>query len=138
MHPDSGIKGNHTDFVKLNEAYSVLCKKETRHYYDINLRSNATRNYNCDFQHYGPHNFYYEPQSKRPCKKDLMKATGFCIIIMIFGSMIQLICIIRWSDRKRHSESKRTAQYEKQYQSSKELRKRLLQLEQYKLNFPDK
>ncbi|XP_026671231.1 dnaJ homolog subfamily C member 4-like isoform X2 [Ceratina calcarata] len=40
MHPDSG-KGNHADFVKLNEAYNVLSKSNSRHSYDINLRYNS-------------------------------------------------------------------------------------------------
>lgn len=49
MHPDSGNKGNHDDFVKINEAYTVLSNKQNRHYYDIDLKNdNVHENY--DYQ----------------------------------------------------------------------------------------
>ncbi|KAK9306992.1 hypothetical protein QLX08_002596 [Tetragonisca angustula] len=49
MHPDSGNKGNHDDFVKINEAYTVLSSKQNRHYYDIDLKNDNVHE-NCDYQ----------------------------------------------------------------------------------------
>lgn len=38
MHPDATGNKNHADFVKINEAYSVLSKHRTKQQYDMNLR----------------------------------------------------------------------------------------------------
>ncbi|XP_076639350.1 uncharacterized protein LOC143351565 isoform X2 [Colletes latitarsis] len=40
MHPDAGNKGSHEDFVKVNEAYTILSKKNKRHEYDRSLNYN--------------------------------------------------------------------------------------------------
>ncbi|KOC70562.1 Chaperone protein DnaJ, partial [Habropoda laboriosa] len=40
MHPDNSSKGNHADFVKINEAYNVLSKTKTKQYYDLDLKYN--------------------------------------------------------------------------------------------------
>lgn len=55
MHPDCGNKGSHDDFIKLNEAYSVLSKKDTKHYYDIEVKYNDS--VNCDFH---SHRYIYK------------------------------------------------------------------------------
>lgn len=139
MHPDTGSKGNHNDFVKLNEAYSVLCKKDSRHNYDNNLKYNFTTNYNTGYQYNGTNNFYnvHECNAKRPDKNALMKAIGFCIIIMFVGGIIQIACIIMMSNYKKHAAAKRNAKFEMEYQKGMEQRKQFL-MNQYKLMFPDK
>ncbi|XP_043285497.1 dnaJ-like protein 60 [Venturia canescens] len=38
MHPDTGKKSNHSDFVKISEAYKVLSKLHTRQRYDADLQ----------------------------------------------------------------------------------------------------
>lgn len=38
LHPDTSGKHSHADFVKLNEAYSILGKESTRRQYDFNLK----------------------------------------------------------------------------------------------------
>ncbi|KZC05042.1 DnaJ like protein subfamily C member 4 [Dufourea novaeangliae] len=38
MHPDNSSEGNHADFVKINEAYTILSKKHTRRDYDMSLK----------------------------------------------------------------------------------------------------
>lgn len=40
MHPDNNNTGNHDDFVKLNEAYNILSNEQSKHIYDIDLKSN--------------------------------------------------------------------------------------------------
>lgn len=42
MHPDSGTGGNHKDFVRINEAYTILSKSDTKRIYDSNLKCNYT------------------------------------------------------------------------------------------------
>lgn len=42
MHPDSGTKGSHKEFVKINEAYTILSKSDTKQNYDTNLKCNYT------------------------------------------------------------------------------------------------
>ncbi|XP_003699724.2 dnaJ homolog subfamily C member 4 [Megachile rotundata] len=139
MHPDTGSKGNHSDFVKINEAYSVLCKKDSRCNYDMDLKHNFTSQYNTGYQYNGANNFYNvnKCDSRRPGTKELIKAIGFCILLMIVGGIIQITCITAASNYKRHVQAKKTAEYEMQYQSGMEQRKQFL-MDQYKLNFPDK
>lgn len=42
LHPDKNkeLQNTHQEFVKLNEAYSVLIKPEARRQYDLTLRQN--------------------------------------------------------------------------------------------------
>ncbi|KAG5325921.1 DNJC4 protein, partial [Acromyrmex heyeri] len=40
LHPDTSGKQGHNDFVKLNEAYMILSKENTRRQYDFDLKYN--------------------------------------------------------------------------------------------------
>lgn len=41
VHPDRNVDptGNHESFVRVNEAYTILIKPETRQMYDVTLRN---------------------------------------------------------------------------------------------------
>lgn len=56
LHPDSSGKHSHADFVKLNEAYSILGKENTRRNYDLDLKYakyNPSYTYNTQNRQYG-------------------------------------------------------------------------------------
>ncbi|XP_070171554.1 dnaJ homolog subfamily C member 4 [Polyergus mexicanus] len=56
LHPDTSGKHSHADFVKLNEAYSILGKENTRRQYDLGLKyskSNPSYTYNSQNSKYG-------------------------------------------------------------------------------------
>ncbi|GAB1866854.1 DnaJ-like protein 60 [Camponotus japonicus] len=56
LHPDTSGKHSHTDFVKLNEAYSILGKENTRRKYDLDLKYtkyNPSYTYNTQNRQYG-------------------------------------------------------------------------------------
>ncbi|XP_076182743.1 uncharacterized protein LOC143154657 isoform X2 [Ptiloglossa arizonensis] len=59
LHPDAGNKGNHIDFVKINEAYSVLSKPGRRQTYDTNLKFRNMRYNQTSFHQ----NNYYQQDS---------------------------------------------------------------------------
>ncbi|XP_018051682.1 PREDICTED: dnaJ homolog subfamily C member 4-like [Atta colombica] len=40
LHPDTSGKQSHTDFIRLNEAYMILSKENTRRQYDFDLKYN--------------------------------------------------------------------------------------------------
>lgn len=51
LHPDICGKCGHVDFIKLNEAYSILGRESTRQEYDLKLQNNR-----CNFSY--THTFY--------------------------------------------------------------------------------
>ncbi|XP_011632924.1 dnaJ-like protein 60 [Pogonomyrmex barbatus] len=58
LHPDTSGKQGHADFVRLNEAYSILGKESTRRQYDFDLKCNR---YNPSYT-YNSRNIYYRSQ----------------------------------------------------------------------------
>nr|XP_034189761.1 dnaJ homolog subfamily C member 4-like [Osmia lignaria] len=138
MHPDCGNKGSHDDFIKLNEAYSVLSKKDTKHYYDFEVKYNDSAN--CDFHSHRFYNFndLCEVQNNEQFGKDKAKVLGVCVAIMIFGTIMQLIRIKMWSDFNKRAAAERNLKRELEYQNFKEQREEILKLKQFKLDIHNK
>ncbi|KAG7199255.1 hypothetical protein KM043_018121 [Ampulex compressa] len=103
MHPDTSGKESHADFVKLNEAYSVLSKERTRKLYDENLKYygmdyNSPRS-NIHYHHYYENVYTSRAQwearmSSRPWsspKSQPYNIDGLylCFIIMVVGISVQ-------------------------------------------------
>ncbi|XP_018318065.1 dnaJ homolog subfamily C member 4 isoform X1 [Mycetomoellerius zeteki] len=48
LHPDTSGKQDHADFIRLNEAYTILSKENTKRQYDFDLKYNK---YNPSYVH---------------------------------------------------------------------------------------
>ncbi|KAK9306993.1 hypothetical protein QLX08_002596 [Tetragonisca angustula] len=109
MHPDSGNKGNHDDFVKINEAYTVLSSKQNRHYYDIDLKNDNVHE-NCDYQRTRYDNRYryaydmqYSTSIRKHSEKNKERAIIFFFFLLIVGVSLQVIRVIIWSKVNREA-----------------------------------
>lgn len=104
VHPDCGKKGNHDEFVKINEAYSILSNIQSKRSYDIDLKQNNIReNYyyqnarsnNC---HQYAYDMYYSTYRRKPTQAEKRKAIIIWVSLMITGLLIQVIRVIVWSN----------------------------------------
>ncbi|XP_076753370.1 dnaJ homolog subfamily C member 4 [Xylocopa sonorina] len=133
MHPDSGTKGCHADFVKINEAYTVLSKKETRDLYDAQLKSHTIyRNnsyqhteyifikksyvHNDYYKQRKMYNVYHSQQKRKVLREDRQRAIKLCAMTIIAGILLHIIMIKRWSDHNRDVALKRSAEIQKNYE----------------------
>ncbi|XP_076247426.1 uncharacterized protein LOC143187218 isoform X2 [Calliopsis andreniformis] len=123
MHPDSGSgKGDHADFVKINEAYTVLSKKSKRHEYDMHL--NTYNSYSNSFQH---HN-YHEPRAydfqrndkSAPIKYTTTRIVLMCVALIIFGTCIQMLFAYKSLILNRQAMLKKSVLYQREYNEAKE------------------
>lgn len=116
MHPDSD-KGNHAEFVKLNQAYSILSRSESRHSYDINLRyqentshsSGRPQEYDFDF-----------PPKQKPSKEQRARAIRFCAFTIFCGLVLHVTIVKRWYDYNRRKSLERSSKIQKEYLKTKE------------------
>lgn len=109
VHPDCGNKGNHDEFVKINEAYSILSNKQSKHSYDIDLKKNNIReNYyyqnarsnNC---HQYAYDMYYTTHRRKPSEAEKRKAIILWVFLLIIGLLIQVIRVIVWSNASQNA-----------------------------------
>ncbi|KAK0180427.1 hypothetical protein PV327_006070 [Microctonus hyperodae] len=125
MHPDTSSKGDqasHDDFIKINEAYNVLSKDNSRQEYDSTLLynnnpnkatfrpSNTTVHCNRDSAWYNLHirnsgrkhkfsnNEYY--RTANHSTKNPYNIVVLCVIIVVFSSMIQAVAFRSGSARR--------------------------------------
>ncbi|XP_060819104.1 chaperone protein DnaJ-like isoform X1 [Bombus pascuorum] len=104
VHPDCGNKGNHDEFVKINEAYSILSNKQSKHSYDIDLKQNNIRE-NYYYQNAGSNNrhqyaydMYYSTYRRKPSEAEKRKAIILWIFLVFTGLLIQVMRVIIWSN----------------------------------------
>ncbi|XP_072765270.1 dnaJ-like protein 60 isoform X2 [Anoplolepis gracilipes] len=91
LHPDVSGKHGHADFIKLNEAYSILGKKNIRQQYDLDLkrsRYNPSYTYNSQNRQYGSQ-WEYEIRTAGgpwpPPQQDPSAYFGRLMSFLIFG-----------------------------------------------------
>ncbi|CAK9802409.1 DnaJ homolog subfamily C member 4 [Anthophora quadrimaculata] len=128
LHPDNSSKGNHADFVKINEAYSVLSKAKTRHYYDMDLKYNSNNNRSSSSENNGYHNtfkqwemyeMYYEQNKKPPSREDRKEATKLCAMIVILGVLVHAAIVVQWSICNKHVALTKSAKLQFDYEQQK-------------------
>ncbi|XP_043591116.1 dnaJ homolog subfamily B member 14-like [Bombus pyrosoma] len=104
MHPDCGNKGNHDEFVKINEAYSILSNKQSKRSYDIDLKQNNIRenyyyqNARSTNHHQYAYDMYYSTHRRKPSEAEKRKAIIFWTFLLIVGLIIQVTRVIVWSN----------------------------------------
>lgn len=109
VHPDCGNKGNHDEFVKINEAYSILSNKQSKRSYDIGLKENNIRE-NHYYQNAGSYNryqyaynMYYPRYRRKPSEAEKRKAIILWVFLLTIGLLIQLIRVIVWSNASQNA-----------------------------------
>ncbi|KAK1119181.1 hypothetical protein K0M31_013676 [Melipona bicolor] len=124
MHPDSGNKGNHDDFVKINEAYTVLSNKQNRHYYDINLKNDNVHE-NCDYQktrynkrYQYAYDMQYSTSIRKHSEENKKRAIIFCFFLLIIGLSIQVVRVIIWSEINREAALRKSNRILVEYENS--------------------
>ncbi|XP_076661957.1 dnaJ homolog subfamily C member 4 [Halictus rubicundus] len=133
MHPDCGSEGSHSEFVKINEAYSVLSKRTTKRDYDMSLKYNYTYtgspsaarsgNYKGPYKTYADWGFVDPSQYKEYDRKQARQALLGCIVLMLIGAFVQFMFIQRSLDVSRQLSLERSLRYEAEYERIKELAK---------------
>lgn len=131
MHPDSGCKGSHAEFVKINEAYRVLSKMNKRQEYDRSLKYN-----NVSHPNFSKHNSYQYTQRDYQrywdtnlknnsnvhwdrSEQNLARSVMMCVAIMIFGTLIQVLLLHKSLVFDRKALLERSAQYQAEYEKIK-------------------
>ncbi|XP_076685968.1 uncharacterized protein LOC143377976 isoform X2 [Andrena cerasifolii] len=131
MHPDSGSKGSHAEFVKINEAYRVLSKMNKRQEYDRSLKYNnvsyqnfsehsSYQNAQCDYQRYwdanmrNNSNIYWDRK-----EQNLARSVMMCLGIMFFGTIIQVLLLQKSLVFDRQALLDKSAQYQTEYEEIK-------------------
>ncbi|KAG6796889.1 dnaJ subfamily C member 4 [Apis mellifera caucasica] len=124
MHPDNNNTGNHDDFVKLNEAYNILSNEQSKHIYDIDLKSNniCTNNFYQDTrsnnQYYNAYNIHYSAEKKENYEKKKKNTTIFCIFLIIIGIFFQIIRVISWSDHNKNAALQKSAEIQMEHEQN--------------------
>lgn len=110
VHPDAAGKGSHADFIKINEAYSVLGKESTRYKYDMSLRrpyapTSPAGVYRSTYNTYEDlRKAYGFPDPRQTYTGERSKSNSFfakihpvllCFIVMFIGVAFQLILIVK-------------------------------------------
>lgn len=129
FHPDSNSKGNHANFVKINEAYSVLSKAKTRRYYDMDLKYNSNNNnnssssenngYHNTFKQWKTYEMYYEQNKKSPSIEDRKKAIRFCATMVILGVLGHAAIVVKWSEHNKRVALEKSAKLQFDYEQHK-------------------
>nr|XP_033325531.1 dnaJ-like protein 60 isoform X1 [Megalopta genalis] len=147
MHPDSGKDGSHADFVRINEAYSTLSKRNKKRDYDMSLKYNYTYTESPPYpdgrSRKGPYKTYtdwgfVDPNDYRQHKSaDIRRSVMGSIALIIIGTFIQLTFIHNIMHRNRHSMLEKQARYQAEYERIKEEARHRTLHEQIQ-NFNDK
>ncbi|XP_015438341.1 PREDICTED: dnaJ homolog subfamily C member 4-like [Dufourea novaeangliae] len=130
MHPDNSSEGNHADFVKINEAYTILSKKHTRRDYDMSLKHYYPYTHHPFRQHNGNDTWRPNPtyadwgfkEYSTNHKYDpvyLRKAVIYCIIFIIIGTVLQILIIERYLVINRIEIIRRSMKYQLEYERIK-------------------
>ena len=131
MHPDSGSKGSHADFVKINEAYRVLSKTNKRQEYDKSLKYN-----NVSYQNFSEHsNYQYTQRDYQRYwdtnwrnnsnihwdhnEQNLARSVMLCVAIMVFGTLIHLLLLLKSLVFDKQALLEKSAQYQAEYEEIK-------------------
>lgn len=133
MHPDSGNEGSHSEFVKINEAYSVLSKRTTKRDYDMSLKYNYTYtgsshgtysgNRKGPYKTYTDWGFVDPSQYREYNRKQARQALLGCIVLMLIGTFVQFMFIQKSLDFSRQLALERNARYTAEFERAKELAK---------------
>ncbi|KAL6439484.1 hypothetical protein ACFW04_003951 [Cataglyphis niger] len=125
LHPDTSGKHSHADFVKLNEAYSILGKESTRRQYDLGLkysRFNPSYTYNSQNSQYGSRWEYEVRTAGGPWPPPQQKPNanfGRIIALLIFGLGLVHFIFMVYSIRMKKIVSLRNNQLENEYQRTR-------------------
>ncbi|XP_076281550.1 dnaJ-like protein 60 [Lasioglossum baleicum] len=132
-HPDCGSEGSHSEFVKINEAYSVLSKRTTKRDYDMSLKYNYTytgsshvvrsANRNGPYKTYADWGFVDPSQHREYNRKEATQALLGCIVLMLIGAFVQFMFIQRSAVFNRQLALERSARYAAEYERLKEVSK---------------
>lgn len=130
MHPDSGNDGSHADFVKINEAYSTLSKRDKKRDYDMSLKYNYTytesppppygRSRRRPYKTYKDWGFVDPKDYRQHNAAEIRKSVLGCIALILVGAFIQLIFFQRFIHLNRHVMLERQARYQAEYDRIKE------------------
>ncbi|KAL0106031.1 hypothetical protein PUN28_016033 [Cardiocondyla obscurior] len=122
LHPDTSGKQGHTDFVKLNEAYTVLGKENTRRQYDLDLKYQKYQpsyTHNSQYAQYGSQ-WEYEVRSAGgpwPPPQQPKSQLGFIIAMICFGLGLLQFIVMLYSLKVRKFVILRNAQIENNYEN---------------------
>ena len=130
MHPDSGGKGSHAEFVKINEAYRVLSKMNKRREYDRSLKYNVSYSNFSEHSNYQytqrDYQRYWDSNLKNNSnihwdrnKQNLARSVMLCVAIMFFGTIIQVLLLQKSLVFDRQALLERSAQYQTEYEEIK-------------------
>ncbi|XP_012524194.1 dnaJ homolog subfamily C member 4 [Monomorium pharaonis] len=122
LHPDTSGKQGHSDFVRLNEAYKILGKENTRRQYDFYLKYNK---YNPSYTS-NPHNMRYGSQWEYevrtaggpwpPPPQKPNEYFGLLIALACFGLGLLQVSFMLYSIKVRKAVILRNTQIEYEYQ----------------------
>ncbi|XP_011875952.1 PREDICTED: dnaJ-like protein 60 [Vollenhovia emeryi] len=122
LHPDTSGKQDHADFVRLNEAYKILGKENTRRQYDFDLkysRCNPSYIYNSQNTQYGSQ-WEYEVRAAGgpwpPSQKKPDAHFGVLIALACFGLGLLQAVFMMYSINVRKTALLRNARIENEYQ----------------------
>ncbi|XP_012228667.1 dnaJ homolog subfamily C member 4-like [Linepithema humile] len=122
LHPDTSGKHSHADFVKLNEAYSILGKESTRRQYDFNLKCHKyspSYTYTSQRMQYGSQWEYEVRTAGGPWPPPQQKPNayfGLVIALLLFGLGLVPAFFMFHSMRVRNIVRLHDAQLEQEYQ----------------------
>lgn len=122
LHPDTSGKQGHADFVRLNEAYKILGKENTRRQYDFILkydRYNPSYTHNSHDRQYGSQ-WEYEVRTAGgpwpPPQREPNAYFGLLIALACFGLGLFQFIFMFYSMKVRKIVILRNAQIEYEYQ----------------------
>ncbi|XP_071562022.1 dnaJ homolog subfamily C member 4 [Temnothorax nylanderi] len=122
LHPDTSGKQDHADFVKLNEAYTILGKESARRQYDFELkycRYNPSYTYHSQNTQYGSQWEYEVRTAGGPWPPSQQKPNAFfgLLIALVFCGLglLQLIFML-YTIKVRKIVTLRNARIENEYQ----------------------
>ncbi|CAL1676993.1 unnamed protein product [Lasius platythorax] len=125
LHPDISGKHSHAEFVRLNEAYSILGKHNTRRQYDFDLkytRYNPSYTYNSQNRQYGSQ-WEYEVRSAGgpwpPPQQEPNASFGRLMAFLFLGLGLVQMYFMFYSIQMRKIVIFRNNQLENEYQQTR-------------------
>ncbi|XP_011145860.1 dnaJ homolog subfamily C member 4-like [Harpegnathos saltator] len=123
LHPDTSGRYSHTDFVKLNEAYSVLGKANTRRRYDqsLDMMKYTYNPYTHDYSHNRQYGSRWEYEVRTaggqwpPPEQKSKPAIGLVIALLFFGMGLFQLFFMLHSMKVRKLNQLRSMRLEHQY-----------------------
>lgn len=131
VHPDCGNEGSHLEFVKINEAYSVLSKTASKRDYDMSLKYNFSYTGSTNVSHSGKQRGsratyadwgFMDPSQHpyyKPNQQDVKLAVLGCVLLIVLGSLIQVLVIQKATKFKRQYLLERDAKFQADYERLK-------------------